>query len=105
MTWILIRWDLMYFILLNFNPKVKFDLNDEQLKQQCITNAKLTIDDFEILKVVGKGSYGKVLLVTKNDDDQVLAMKVLKKNHMSKRNQIEHIKTERKIMVSPNNNR
>ena len=73
-------------------------MNDEQLKSHV--NNKLTIDDFSILKVVGKGSYGKVLLVNKNDDSKVYAMKVLKKNHMVKRNQVEHIKTERKIMVS-----
>jgi serine/threonine protein kinase len=51
-----------------------------------------------IIKVVGKGSYGKVLLVKKNDDDKIYAMKVLKKKHMIKRNQVEHIKTERKIL-------
>ena len=73
-------------------------MNDDQLKNAC-NNNKLTIDDFSILKVVGKGSYGKVLLVNKNDDSKVYAMKVLKKNHMVKRNQVEHIKTERKIMV------
>ena len=63
-----------------------------------MTNNKLTIEDFTIIKVVGKGSYGKVLLVKKNDDDQIYAMKVLKKKSMIKRNQVEHIKAERKIM-------
>ena len=46
---------------------------------QKITNNKLTINDFSIIKVIGKGSYGKVLLVKKNDEDKVYAMKVLKK--------------------------
>ena len=72
-------------------------MNDDKLKNAC--SAKMTIDDFSIVKVVGRGSYGKVLLVTKNDDDEVYAMKVLKKTYMQKRNQVEHIKTERKIMV------
>ena len=65
---------------------------------QKITNNKLTINDFSIIKVIGKGSYGKVLLVKKNDEDKVYAMKVLKKKAMIKRNQVEHIKAERKIM-------
>lgn len=51
-----------------------------------------------IIKVVGKGSYGKVLLVRKIDDQKVYAMKVLKKKHMIKRNQVEHIKTERRVL-------
>ncbi len=58
----------------------------------------MTINDYSILKVVGKGSYGKVLLVKKNDDNCVYAMKVLKKKNMIKRNQVEHIKTERRIL-------
>lgn len=75
---------------------MNLDLNDEQLKNEC--SNKLTVDDFSILKLVGKGSYGKVLLVNKKDDSKVYAMKVLKKKNMVKQNQIEHIKTERKIM-------
>ncbi|MCQ2815857.1 MAG: protein kinase [archaeon] len=69
---------------------------DEEMAK--ITNNKLTINDFAIVKVIGKGSYGKVLLVKKNDEDGVFAMKVLKKKAMIKKNQVEHIKAERKIM-------
>ena len=73
--------------------------NEDQLKKfNSMTNTKMTIDDFSILKVVGKGSYGKVLLVKKNDDKKVFAMKVLKKKNMIRRNQTEHIKTERRIL-------
>ena len=70
--------------------------NDPNIKK--VTDDKLTIDDFTVIKVVGKGSYGKVLLVKKNDDNKTLAMKVLKKKHMIKRNQVEHTKTERQIL-------
>ena len=58
----------------------------------------MTVNDFTTIKVIGKGSYGKVLLVKKNDDNQIYAMKVLKKKAMIKRNQVTHIKAERKIM-------
>ncbi len=59
---------------------------------------KMKVDDFTILKVIGRGSYGKVLLVKKNDSDEILAMKILKKKEMIIRNQVLHIKNERKIM-------
>ncbi len=39
-----------------------------------------------MLSVIGKGSYGKVLLVRKKDDGKLYAIKVLKKNEMQKRN-------------------
>jgi len=64
-----------------------------------LTNDKMSIEDFAIKKIIGKGSYGTVLLVIKNDDKKFYAMKVLKKKNMIKRNQVEHIKTERRIMV------
>lgn len=59
---------------------------------------KLNVDDFTIIKVIGRGSYGKVILVKKKESEEVLAMKILKKKEMIVRNQVLHIKTERKIM-------
>ena len=73
------------------------DSGDKE-KLSNYTSKKLTVNDFTTLKVIGKGSYGKVLLVEKNDDKQIYAMKVLKKKAMIKRNQLPHIKAERKIM-------
>ena len=36
--------------------------------------------DFKILKVIGRGSFGKVYLVQKKDNDRLYAMKTLKKD-------------------------
>ena len=73
---------------------------DEKDKEKItgLCDKKLTVNDFTTLKVIGKGSYGTVLLVQKNDDQKIYAMKILKKKAMIKRNQVNHIKTERKIM-------
>lgn len=60
------------------------------------------MDDFELIKVIGKGSYGKVLLVRKRDTDELLAMKMLRKENLAKRNQIEHTKTERSVLEKVN---
>ena len=70
--------------------------NSEQLKKY--TNNKLTIEDFTIIKVVGKGSYGKVLLVKKNDENTIYAMKIIKKQTKVKKNKIDNIKTEKRIL-------
>jgi len=59
---------------------------------------KMKVDDFTIIKVIGRGSYGKVLLVKMNQTGEILAMKILKKKEMIIRNQVLHIKNERKIM-------
>lgn len=59
-----------------------------------------TKHDFELLSVIGQGSYGKVFLVKDKETKQKFAMKVLKKEELKKRNQVEHTKTERRILVS-----
>ena len=85
-------------IYIYFFIKIQLIEPEEKEKLSSYTNKKLTVNDFSTIRVIGKGSYGKVLLVKKNDDDQIYAMKVLKKKAMIKRNQVTHIKAERRIM-------
>ena len=63
---------------------------------------KLTVADFDLLKIVGKGAFGKVMLVRKKTDNgaegQVYAMKVLKKSAISAQGQVENTKSERDIL-------
>ena len=40
---------------------------------------KITILDFELLKVLGRGNYGKVLLCKKKDKKKLFAIKIIKK--------------------------
>ncbi len=40
---------------------------------------KITIQDFNLLKVVGRGAFGKVMLVEKKDDKKIYALKSIKK--------------------------
>lgn len=62
------------------------------IKKICV------VDDFVLLKVLGKGSFGKVLLVRKKDDNQIYAMKCLKKQRVFQRHQVEHTKSERRVL-------
>uniref|UniRef100_V9KFC3 Ribosomal protein S6 kinase n=1 Tax=Callorhinchus milii TaxID=7868 RepID=V9KFC3_CALMI len=74
-----------------------------------LTTANLTgykervgLENFELLKVLGTGAYGKVFLVRKisgHDADKLYAMKVLKKaSIVQKAKTMEHIKTERQVL-------
>lgn len=58
----------------------------------------ITKDHFKILKVIGRGSFGKVFLVKKRDTREIFAMKVLKKENVIARNQFEHTVAEREIL-------
>lgn len=59
---------------------------------------KVQLEDFTMIKVIGKGSFGKVLLVRKRDTGLIYAMKVLHKENIIKRNQVEHTRTERHVL-------
>jgi len=59
---------------------------------------KVCLEDFEILKVVGRGSYGKVMQVRKKDTGNIYAMKTLKKQMLRARKQIKNTKTERRVL-------
>lgn len=62
---------------------------------------KPCLDDFEQLRVLGKGSFGKVVLVRKRtgvEKGGLFAMKRLRKTHLLKRGQIERTRTERLVL-------
>ena len=67
-----------------------------ELTERCSTG--ISIHDFSLLKVLGIGSYGKVMLVRKNETGELLAMKILKKEHLIQKNQVVHTMTERKVL-------
>lgn len=60
---------------------------------------KLKSDDFEKLKLIGKGSFGEVFLVKNKINNQFYAMKILDKKTIISFNQEEHTKAERDLMV------
>lgn len=66
-------------------------------------NIRLTIDDFERLKLLGKGAFGRVMLVKLKATGKLYAMKVLDKLMIKKRNQQQHTQTERDLMVQVRN--
>lgn len=59
---------------------------------------KVCTDDFELLTVVGKGSFGKVMQVRKKDDGKIYAMKVLRKEAIIARKQVAHTRAEKQIL-------
>ena len=59
---------------------------------------KYGADDFEMLKVLGKGAFGKVMLVKAKDSGTIYAMKSLSKAVLMERNEVVHTKTERKAL-------
>lgn len=68
------------------------------------TAQALTIEAFDLLKVIGKGSFGKVMQVRKKDTQRVYALKTIRKAHIvSRPGEIGHILAERTVLALVNN--
>ncbi|ESO07978.1 hypothetical protein HELRODRAFT_98141 [Helobdella robusta] len=61
--------------------------------------SKLNVNDFEHLKVIGRGAFGEVRLVQKKDTGVIYAMKILRKIDMLEKEQVAHVRAERDILV------
>ena len=61
-------------------------------------DGKVGPKDFDILQILGKGSFGEVFLVKKRDTSQMYAMKVLRKDKIMNQNLIKYAKTERNVL-------
>ncbi|KAK1415361.1 hypothetical protein QVD17_31142 [Tagetes erecta] len=68
-----------------------------------ITKDRTSIEDFEIIKPISRGAFGRVFLAKKRATGDVFAIKVLKKADMIRKNSVESILAERDILISVRN--
>ncbi|TMW68257.1 hypothetical protein Poli38472_005725 [Pythium oligandrum] len=74
---------------------------DEEYDQAMIRRSgRLSLKDFDVLRMIGRGSFGKVLLVRKKNSSQLFAVKILSKSAIVKKQQVEHTRTERRVLAS-----
>jgi serum/glucocorticoid-regulated kinase 2 len=62
------------------------------------TIKQVSLEDFQIMKVIGRGSYGKVCLVQYKKTKELYAMKSLKKDVLLDQDQVESTLVEKKIL-------
>ena len=64
-----------------------------------LTNTKTTLDDFTIERVIGKGSFGSVYLVTRKQDQKLYALKTVYLSKLNKKEQ-ENSVNEVRLLAS-----
>ncbi|XP_060722854.1 serine/threonine-protein kinase MRCK alpha isoform X1 [Tachysurus vachellii] len=65
-----------------------------------VKQMRLHKEDFEILKVIGRGAFGEVAVVKVKNADKVFAMKILNKWKMLKRAETACFREERDVLVN-----
>lgn len=58
----------------------------------------ITSGDFELVKVIGRGGFSRVLLARKKDTGRLYAMKILKKSKIIREKKIKPILSERAVL-------
>ncbi|WOL16331.1 serine/threonine-protein kinase AtPK2/AtPK19-like [Canna indica] len=92
---------------LEFLESASRDAGDQE-SSICVTDTQnsksekcdgIGLDDFESLKLVGKGAFGKVFQVRKRGTSEIYAMKVMRKDKIMENNHAEYMKAERDILT------
>jgi serine/threonine protein kinase len=68
-------------------------------EELAMVSAKVDIEDFMVLKVLGRGSYGKVMLIQHKEEGNLFALKTLRKKKVIKTSQVGHTKAERQYLL------
>ena len=78
--------------------------NDHEIKQQQQQSTRqMSLEDFELLKVIGRGSYAKVFLVEYKRTNKCYAMKVIKKSMVNDDEDIDWVQTEKHVFEQATN--
>lgn len=74
----------------------------EPLDNEYVTKGKYGIKDFDIMRTLGTGSFGRVHLVRSVHNQRFYAIKVLKKSLVVRMKQVNHTNDERRMLKKVN---
>ncbi|KAI5863120.1 Pkinase-domain-containing protein [Durotheca rogersii] len=72
--------------------------SQSQPSEARVTKGKYSLGDFDLLRTLGTGSFGRVHLVQSKHNQRFYAIKVLKKAQVVKMKQVEHTNDERRML-------
>ena len=64
-----------------------------------VEHKKKSINDYDILKSIGEGAFGKVFLARDKETQTLYAIKALEKQHIVKSDKTKHVYREKEILI------
>ncbi len=65
-------------------------------------NKKVKLEDFNFIRLIGVGSFGKIYVASKKSSNKLYAIKILNKKNMNNKVELQNIKTERTVLTKLN---
>lgn len=65
----------------------------------------VTLDDFNLVAVLGKGNFGKVMLAKEKNSQLHFAIKILKKDFIIENDEVESTRSEKRVFLTANEKR
>ncbi|XP_073904889.1 RAC-gamma serine/threonine-protein kinase isoform X7 [Castor canadensis] len=84
---------------MNCSPTSQIDnAGEEEMDASTSHHKRKTMNDFDYLKLLGKGTFGKVILVREKASGKYYAMKILKKEVIIAKDEVAHTLTESRVL-------
>ena len=83
--------------------KIKEEILHKEGENLRKKRKKISIFDFEPLKIIGKGAFGEVRVCRYIPNNTIVAIKKMKKEEMHKKNQVLHVRAERDVLSEAKN--
>ena len=75
------------------------DLERRERDYTRLQRQRLSPNDFETLRLIGRGAFGEVRICRDRSSGRLVAVKKLKKAEMVKRGQVDHVRAERNVLA------
>ena len=90
----------------NLTPKeidfIKTQIFQEEAILSRQNRVKVTINDFQLLEIIGKGAFGEVRVCRHIRSNEIYAIKMLKKHEMYEKHKILQVMIEKEILCQAN---